>query len=174
VCPATLESSDAERTHYLQPPGREVPLLVQSDTSAGLGPTRQNVATGHPMSNRVVHIKRVAVIAAIAAMIAGCGGGDNSGAETNYTQDEVAQALRFYREHHETMYERAPGKKCVVARVLTSRDEIQSAQSVADEVPTALAVSDDGGVAVMFSGFGTFNQDECIASAETDLNALGG
>src|SRR5262245_40763707 len=111
-------------------------------------------------------MKRMAAITAIAAAVAGCGGSDDSGAEAAYTQDEIAAALDFHRESHETMYERAPGKDCVVAKVLTSRDEIESAQSVAADVPTALAVSDDGAVAIMFSGFGTFSQDQCIAPAE--------
>ena len=118
-------------------------------------------------------MKRVAVMTAIAAMVAGCGGSDDGDAEAGYTRDEIAGALEFHREHHETMYERAPGKECVVIRVLTSRDEIESAQSVAGDVPTALAVSDDEGAAVMFAGFGTFSQDQCIAPAEADLNALG-
>jgi len=84
-------------------------------------------------------------------------------------------SIRRSRPSHpgRTMYERAPGKDCVVIRVLTSRDEIESAQSVAGDVPTALAVSDDEGAAVMFAGFGTFSQDQCIAPAEADLNALG-
>ena len=125
------------------------------------------------MRYRVGRMKRVAVVTAIAAMVAGCGGSDDGGAEASYTQDEIASALEFHRKHHETMYERAPGKDCVVIRVLTSPDEIESAQSVAGDVPTALAVSDDGGAAVMFAGFGTFSQDQCIAPAEADLNALG-
>ena len=66
----------------------------------------------------------------------------------------------------------APGKDCVVIQVLTTSDEVASAQSVAGDVPTALAVNSNGDAGVIFAGFGTFSQDECVAPAETDLNSL--
>jgi hypothetical protein len=46
-------------------------------------------------------MKRVAVVMAIAAMVPGCGGSDDGGAEASYTQDEIATALEFHREHGE-------------------------------------------------------------------------
>ena len=112
-------------------------------------------------------------MAVLALIVAGCGGGDSGGGDdSGYTKDEIASALGFHREHHETMYEMAPGKDCVVLQVLTSPEEIESAQSVADSVPTALAVNSNGDAAVMFAGSGNLSQGECVAPAETDLNSL--
>ncbi len=114
------------------------------------------------------------VISLVALFVAGCGGGDESG----YTENDIASALGFHPGHgeraHETLYERAPGKDCVVIRVLTTSDEVASAQSVAGDVPTALAVNSNGDAGVIFGGFGngTFSQDKCVAPAESDLNSL--
>jgi hypothetical protein len=110
-----------------------------------------------------------------ALIVAGCGGGDESGGEdaSGYTRDDIAGALGLHNEQHEVIYEMASGKDCVVLQVLTSSDEVESAQSVADEVPTALAVNSDGDAGVIFAGFGTFSQDQCVAPAQSDLNALG-
>ena len=107
----------------------------------------------------------------LVATLAGCGGGDDSGNSGN-TQDEIASALGLHNQHHEVIYEMAPGKDCVVIQVLTTPDEVASAQSVAGDVPTALAVNSNGDAGVIFAGFGTFSQDECVAPAETDLNSL--
>lgn len=107
-------------------------------------------------------------LAAVAAMVGGCGGGDDGA----YTTDEVANALGLHNEKHEVIYERAPGKDCVVLSVLTSPDQIEAAQSEAPNLPTALAVNSAGDAAVIFAGFGTFSQDECVAPAESDLNSL--
>jgi hypothetical protein len=112
--------------------------------------------------------KAAVALAAIAVVVAGCGGGDDSG----YTRDDVANALGLHNEHHEVIYERAPGKDCVVLQVLTSSDEIEVAQSDAPDLPTALAVNSTGDAAVMFAGFGDLSQDECVAPAESDLNSL--
>ena len=114
------------------------------------------------------------VVSLVALFVAGCGGGDESG----YTKDDIASALGFHPGHgeraHETLYERAPGKDCVVLQVLTTSDEVASAQSLAGDVPTALAVNSNGDAGVIFAGFsnGTFSQDECVAPAEADLNSL--
>lgn len=114
----------------------------------------------------------IGVVSLITLFVAGCGGGDNSA----YTEDDIASALGFHQGHgeraHETLYERAPGKDCVVLRVLTSSDEVEAAQREAANLPTALAVNSNGDAGVIFSGFGTFSQDECVAPAESDLNAL--
>ena len=111
---------------------------------------------------------------ALALIVAGCGGGDDSGGgdASGYTRDDVASALELHNEHHEVIYEMAPGKDCVVIQVLTSSDEVKSAQNVAGDVPTALAVNASGDAGVIFAGFGTFSQDKCVAPAETDLNSL--
>jgi hypothetical protein len=113
-------------------------------------------------------------ISVLALILAGCGGGEDSGGgdDGGYTEDDIASALGFHREHHETIYEMAPGEDCVVLQVLTSPEEIEAAQSEAGNLPTALAVNDNGDAAVMFSGFGNFSQDECVAPAEADLNSL--
>lgn len=103
-------------------------------------------------------------------LVAGCGGED----ESRYTREDIASALGFRTEHHEVLYERAPGKDCVVLRVLTDPEEIETAVSGAPDLPSALAVNDDGDAAIMFAGFGNFSQDECIAPAEADLNSLSG
>ena len=66
----------------------------------------------------------------------------------------------------------APGKDCVVIRMLTSSDEVESAQRVAGDLPTALAVNSNGDAGVIFAGFGGFSQDDCVAPAESDLNSL--
>lgn len=112
------------------------------------------------------------VASLVALFVAGCGGGDESG----YTEDDIASALGFHPGHgeraHETLYERAPGKDCVVLQVLTSSDEVEAAQREAANLPTALAVNSNGDAGVIFSGFGTFSQDECVAPAESDLNSL--
>jgi hypothetical protein len=104
--------------------------------------------------------------------VVGCGGGD----ESDYTENDIASALGFHPGHgeraHETLYERAPGKDCVVLQVLTSSDEVEAAQREAANLPTALAVNSNGDAGVIFSGFGTFSQDECVAPAESDLNSL--
>jgi len=107
-------------------------------------------------------------------IVTGCGGGDDSSGGDNrgYTRDDIASALGLHNEHHEVIYEMAPGKDCVVIQVLTSADEVESAQSVADEVPTALAVNPSGEAGVIFAGFGGFSQDECVAPAESDLNSM--
>jgi hypothetical protein len=108
----------------------------------------------------------------VALFVAGCGGGASGG----YTENDIASALGFHPGHgeraHETLYERAPGKDCVVLRVLTTSDEVASAQSVAADLPTALAVNSNGDAGVIFAGSGTFRQDECVAPAESDLNSL--
>jgi len=111
----------------------------------------------------------------LALIVGGCGGGDDSG----YTRDDIAAALEFHRERHgpqrhELLYERAPGKNCVVLRVLTSSDQVEAAQRVAGSLPTALAVNSSGDAGVIFAGFGTFSQDECVAPAESDLDSLSG
>jgi len=112
------------------------------------------------------------VVSLVALFVAGCGGGD----ETGYTEDDIASGLGFHPGHgeraHETLYERAPGKDCVVLQVLTSSDEVEAAQRVAPSLPTALAVSSNGDAGVIFAGSGTFRQDECVAPAESDLNSL--
>ena len=112
------------------------------------------------------------VASLVALFVAGCGGAD----ESRYTEDDIASALGFHPGHgeraHETLYERAPGKDCVVLQVLTSSDEVDAAQSVAAGLPTALAVNSSGDAGVIFSGSGTFSQDECVAPAESDLNSL--
>jgi hypothetical protein len=113
-------------------------------------------------------MKRRAALMVSAVVVAGCGGGDDSG----YTEDAIASALGLHNKHHEVIYEMAPGTDCVVIRVLTSSDEVESAQRVAGDVPTALAVSSNGDAGVIFAGFGTFSQDECVAPAEADLNSL--
>ena len=56
----------------------------------------------------------------------------------------------------------APGKDCLVIRVLTTSDEVEAAQREADNLPTALAVNSDGNAGVIFAGFGTFSQDEVL------------
>jgi hypothetical protein len=56
--------------------------------------------------------------------------------------------------------------------VLTSSDEVESAQREAGNLPTALAVTSNAEAGVIFAGFGTFSQDECVAPAEADLNSL--
>ena len=105
----------------------------------------------------------------LALIVAGCGGGDDTG----YTKDDIATALGLFRdETHETIYERAPGKDCVVIQVLTSSDQVEAAQRVAANLPTALAVSSNGDAGVIFAGFGGFSQDDCVAPAESDLNSL--
>ena len=114
-----------------------------------------------------------AIVASLVTLfVVGCGGGDESG----YTKDDIASALGFHPGHgeraHETLYERAPGKDCVVLQVLTSSDEVEAAQRVAPTLPTALAVSSNGDAGVIFSGSGTFRQDECVAPAESDLESL--
>jgi len=122
-------------------------------------------------------MKRRAALTVVAVVVAGCGGGGDSGggAESGYTKDEIAGALGLHRKaNHEVIYEMPSGKDCVVIRVLTSSDEVESAQSEADRLPTALAVNSDGDAGVIFGGFGTFSQDECVAPAETDLNSLSG
>jgi L-asparaginase II len=112
------------------------------------------------------------VASLVALFVAGCGGGD----ESDYTENDIASALGFHPGHgeraHETLYERAPGKDCVVLQVLTSSDEVEAAQREAANLPTALAVNSNGDAGVIFSGFGTFSQDECVAPAESDLNSL--
>jgi hypothetical protein len=112
------------------------------------------------------------VVSLVALFVAGCGGGDGSG----FTEDDIASALGFHPGHgeraHETLYERALGKDCVVLQVLTSSDEVEAAQREAANIPTALAVNSNGDAGVIFSGFGTFSQDECVAPAESDLNSL--
>jgi hypothetical protein len=80
----------------------------------------------------------------------------------------------LHNEHHEVIYEMAPGKDCVVLTVLTSSDEVEVAQLDADTLPTALAVNATGDAGVIFAGFGDFSQDECVAPAESDLNSLSG
>ncbi len=101
-------------------------------------------------------------------IVAGCGGGDDRG----YTEDDIASALGLHNKHHEVIYEMAPGKDCVVIRMLTSSDEVESAQRVAGDLPTALAVNSNGDAGVIFAGFGGFSQDDCVAPAESDLNSL--
>jgi L-asparaginase II len=112
------------------------------------------------------------VASLVALFVVGCGGGD----ESDYTENDIASALGFHPGHgeraHETLYERAPGKDCVVLQVLTSSDEVEAAQREAANLPTALAVNSNGDAGVIFSGFGTFSQDECVAPAESDLNSL--
>ena len=112
------------------------------------------------------------VASLVALFVAGCGGGDSGG----YTESDIASALGFHPGHgeraHETLYERAPGKDCVVLQVLTSSDEVEAAQRVAPTLPTALAVNSNGDAGVIFAGSGTFRQDECVAPAESDLNSL--
>ena len=110
----------------------------------------------------------VGIALVLVLIVAGCGGGDDSG----HTRDDIASALGLHNKHHEVIYEMAPGKDCVVIRVLTSSDEVESAQSVAGDVPTALAVNSNGDAGVIFAGFGTFSQDKCVAPAESDLNSL--
>lgn len=70
-------------------------------------------------------MKRKAAVAltAIAVVVAGCGGGDDSdgGDDSTYTRDEVANALGLYNKHHEVIYERAPGKDCIVLRCSGTR-----------------------------------------------------
>ena len=89
-------------------------------------------------------------------------------ARPGYTKHDIASALGFRRENHETLYERAPGKDCVVLRVLTFSDEVEAAQSAAGNLPTALAVNFNGDANVIFGDFfpGSF------APAESDLNSL--
>ena len=112
------------------------------------------------------------VASLVALFVAGCGGGD----ESRYTEDDIASALGFHPGHgeraHETLYERAPGKDCVVLQVLTSSNEVEAAQREAANLPTALAVNSNGDAGVIFSGSGTFSQDECVAPAESDINSL--
>ena len=115
---------------------------------------------------------RLLAIGAAVLVVAGCGSGDDGDGGDGYTQDDIAGALGLHNKHHEVIYEMAPGKDCVVIQVLTSSDEVESAQSVAGEVPTALAVNPNGDVGVIFAGFGNFSQDECVAPAESDLNSL--
>lgn len=110
----------------------------------------------------------VGIALVLVLIVAGCGGEEDSG----YTKDDIASALGLYRENHETFYERAPGKDCVVSQVLTSSDQVEAAQSVAPDLPTALAVSPNGDAGVIFEGYGDFSQDECIAPAESDLESL--
>jgi hypothetical protein len=105
-------------------------------------------------------------------IVAGCGSGDDGDGGGGYTRDDIASALGLHNKHHEVIYEMAPGKDCVVIQMLTSSDEVESAQSVAGEVPTALAVNSNGDAGVIFAGFGNFSQDECVAPAESDLNSL--
>jgi len=106
-----------------------------------------------------------------AVVVAGCGGG--GGGDGGYTRDDIASALALHIKHHdEVIYEMAPGKDCVVIRVLTSSDEVESAQSVAGDLPTALAVNSSGDAGVIFAGYGTFSQDQCVAPAESALNSL--
>lgn len=113
--------------------------------------------------------RRAAVaLAAVVVVAAGCGGGDDA----VYTRDDIDNALGLYNKQHEVIYERAPGKDCVVISLLTSPDEIEAAQAEAPNLPSALAVNSTGDAAVMFAGFGDFSQDECVAPAEADLNSL--
>lgn len=107
----------------------------------------------------------VVVGMALALIVTGCGGGDDS----SYTRDDIASALGFSRHAHETIYEMAPGKDCIVLRVLTTSDEVEAAQR---DAGTALAVSSDGNAGVLFAGFGDLSQDECVAPAESDLDTL--
>ena len=115
----------------------------------------------------------------LALIVAGCGDGGDSGGDggdggddSGYTRDDIARALGLHNKHHEVIYEMAPGRECVVIQMLTSSDEVESAQSVSGDVPTALAVNASGDAGVIFAGFGTFSQDECVAPAEADLNSL--
>ncbi len=110
----------------------------------------------------------VGVALVFVLIVAGCGAGD----ESRYTREEIASALGFRTEHHEVLYERAPGKDCVVLRVLTDPDEIEVAVSGAPDLPSALAVNADGDAAIMFAGFGDLSQEDCIAPAEADLDSL--
>ena len=106
-----------------------------------------------------------------AVLVAGCGGG--GGGDGGYTRDDIANALELHIKHQdEVTYEMAPGKDCVVVRVLTSSDEVESAQSVAGDVPTSLAVNSDGNAGVIFDGFGAFSQDQCVPPAESALNSM--
>ena len=84
---------------------------------------------------------RLLAIGGAVLVVAGCGSGDDGDGGDGYTQDDIASALGLHNKHHEVIYEMAPGKDCVVIQVLTSSDEVESAQSVAGEVPTALAVN---------------------------------
>ena len=98
----------------------------------------------------------VSMALVLALAVAGCGGGGDGGEGADaYTKEDIAGALGFHRKAHETIYEMPPGKDCVVIRVLTTSDEVTSAQRVADNLPTALAVNSDGTAGVIFAGFGT-------------------
>jgi hypothetical protein len=122
-------------------------------------------------------MKPRAALTVVAVVVAGCGGGGDSGggAESGYTKDEIASALGLHRkDNHEVVYEMPSGKDCVVIRVLTSSGEVESAQKEAGSLPTSLAVNSDGNAGVIFAGFGTFSQDECVAPAEANLDSLGG
>ena len=102
-------------------------------------------------------------------IVAGCGRGDHSG----FTRDEIFSALGLHRKFgDEIHYEWAPGKDCVVDQLLTNSDQVDAAKKVAAGLPTALAVNSDGDAGVIFIGYGTFSQHQCVAPAESDLNSL--
>lgn len=108
------------------------------------------------------------LVAVLVLLVAGCGGEDDSG----YTESDIRSALGLRNERHEVLYEMAPGKDCVVIRLLTSSDQVEAAQREAGNVPTALAVNSNEDAGVIFAGSGAFSQDECVAPAESDLNSL--
>lgn len=118
----------------------------------------------------VSDVKRIAMAAIAAAFFgaAGCGGGSDSG----YTEDEVAQALDLQFEGNDNLYTLQDGRQCIVTQVLTSSDEVDQANETSGDVDSAVATNSDGTAGVAFGGSTGFSPDDCVADAESDLNAL--
>ena len=107
--------------------------------------------------DRLAQVRPLLAIGAAVLVVAGCGSGDDGdgGDEGRLHEGRHCKRPRVAQQAPRSHLRMAPGKDCVVIRVLTSSDEVESAQSVADEVPTALAVNSGGDAGVIFAGYGT-------------------
>jgi hypothetical protein len=118
-----------------------------------------------------VHLLTVVIlVVALVLTVAGCGGdGDDSG----FSDDEVSNALGLRFEGNDMLYALPSGKDCIVTQILTSSDEVKSAQdTAAGAVDAAVATNPAGDAGVEFGGETGPPPEDCVGPAEADLNTL--
>jgi hypothetical protein len=112
-----------------------------------------------------MRLRAAILIGLMAVIIGGCGSGGGSG----YTEDEIAQHLGVYYEGADNLYD-TPAGTCIVTEVMTSEDEVESAEN--GELSEAVATTPDGTAGVAFGGLTSVSPDTCASYAEEDLANL--
>jgi hypothetical protein len=88
------------------------------------------------------------------------------------TADEVSQALGLRHEGDDLIYALPTGEDCIVLHVLTSSDQVDSAQEQSGELDSAVATNSEGSVGLEFGGPIGPPPEKCVGPAEDELNKL--